>query len=550
MKKNFRRAGFILLFFLCGCIISEAGIYIRVNQVGYLPTDEKTAIVISVNALSGKEFVVKDVNGRVIEKGSIGVSNGSYGKFKFGYEINFTRVRSTGNYYIEVAGSRSPKFKVGKNIYNRIADSLLTFYKVQRCGYTSPHLHGLCHTEDATSLIENGVQIDKTYDVTGGWHDAGDYTKFLNTTAFATYMMLFSYEFDPVKFGFDHDKNNVPDILEEAKIGLDWLMRAAYNDKFITQVQNEQDQDVGWRMPEDDPLQFDRPAFVGIGKNLIGIYVATMSLASRIWKDVIRYDEYADQCLALAENYYSLRNDVTDVATSGTGVYVDQNYEGKLALGAIELFITIGRNTIFNDAVTYADAAQSDYWWSWGDINVLAHYKLSKYDNKYIEFLKNNLVHFSQTADSTIFGRGVEVSWGTNHAILGVTLQNILYSKISNDPSFHSLSIKQRDYILGRNPWGVSFVSGFGETITENFHHQVAYFNNGKIPGALAAGPIPKSILNDYDIEFEKRDRFAKFQTNEVVYIDDRMDYISNEPTISSNATAIFVMGYFSSRQP
>lgn len=550
MKKYILRASFILLFFLCGCVIPEAGIYIRINQVGYLPTDEKTAIVIAKEDISKLEYLVYNTNGKIADRGTIGTSKGKYGEFNFSYEINFSNLRSTGSYSIQIGESKSPEFKIGRNIFNQITDSLLTFYKVQRCGYTSPYLHGLCHTADATSLIGNEVQIDKTYDVTGGWHDAGDYTKFLNTTAFATYMMLFSYEFDPVKFGFDHNKNNIPDILEEAKVGLDWLIRASYNNKFITQVQNEKDQDVGWRLPEDDPLQFDRPAFVGIGKNLIGIYVATMSLASRIWRDVVKYDEFADQCLKLAENYYSLRDAVPDIATSGTGVYVDQNYEGKMALGAVELFSTTGRNNVLDEAVTYADAAQSDYWWSWGDINILAHYKLSKYDNKYIEFLKNNLVHFSQTADSTIFGRGVEVSWGTNHAILGVTLQNILYSKISNDRSFNSLAIKQRDYILGRNPWGVSFISGFGETRTENFHHQVAYFNNGKLPGALAAGPIPKSILNDYEIEFEKRDRFAKFQTKEVVYIDDRMDYISNEPTISSNATAIFVMGYFSSRQP
>ncbi|MCK7528297.1 MAG: glycoside hydrolase family 9 protein [Ignavibacteriales bacterium] len=75
------------------------------------------------------------------------------------------------------------------------------------------------------------------------------------------------------KFGYDLDKNDVPDILEEAKVGLDWLLRCNVdNQTLVSQVQNESDHNIGWRLPENDSLQFDRPAFVSIGKNTIGIY--------------------------------------------------------------------------------------------------------------------------------------------------------------------------------------------------------------------------------------------------------------------------------------
>ncbi len=525
-----------------------ADTFIRVNQLGFLPADKKSAIVISDIDISEREFVVKNSGGRVSERGLITVSKGSHGKFQYVYEIDFSMLRAPGRYIIEIAGSKSAEFSIGARIYNNLTDSLLSFFKVQRCGYTSPEMHDICHIADATALYKNGVLTNLQHDVTGGWHDAGDYTKFFNTTAFTTYMLLFAYEFDPQKYGFDNNGNNIPDILEEAKIGLDWLIRATYENKFITQVQDEDDQNVGWRLPEDDPLQFDRPAFVGNGKNLIGIFVATMSIASRIWKEKMNYFEFANKCLTLAENYFSYRNFAPNVAEEGTGAYIDQSFEGKLALGAVELYETTKRNSLLSEAMNYADEAKSDYWWSWGDINALAHYRLAEYDEKYIGYLKNNLEHFKNKSDSTVFDRAVEVSWGTNHAILGVTLQNILYSKVSGDRSFDSIALEQRDYILGRNPWGVSFISNIGETHTEYFHHQVAYFNNWKITGALAAGPIRKSILEERNIKFEKLDRFANFQTEDVVYIDDRMDYISNEPTISSNATAVFVMGYFSKR--
>ena len=78
-------------------------------------------------------------------------------------------------------------------------------------------------------------------------------------------------------------------------------------------------------------------------------------------------------------------------------------------------------------------------------------------------------------------------------------------------------------------------------------HHQIAYFNNGRIPGAVVGGPANRSIFKDYDFEIAD-DRYALFNNDMVEYNDDRNDFISNEPTIFGNSTAIFVFGYFSER--
>jgi hypothetical protein len=367
--------------------------------------------------------------------------------------------------------------------------------------------------------------------------------KFLNTTAFATYMLLFSYEFDPNKFSWDKNNNNIPDILEEAKVGLDWMLRCLYEkNKLITQVQDLRDHDAGWRMPEDDPIGFDRPAFIGIGKNLIGIYSATMALASRIWTNKINYPEFANKCLAAAESLYALKDKVPDIDSSGTGMYLDKTFKGKLALGAIELYITTKKPIYLEDAVTYADSAKSDYWWSWGDINALADYKLGKIIPRFGSYIKNNLDKFNKNKNKNLFGEGTAATWGTNVALLGISLQNILYKKLTGDVRYDSLETYQRDFILGRNPWGISFISGIGNNYTINFHHQI-FFIKKKLPGGFAAGPASKDVLDKYKIILEKKDKFYKFQTNESIYRDDRMDYITNEPTITGNATAIFIYG-------
>lgn len=549
MKRYFF-ISFLTLLILPSCIFNiqaEQEIFIRVNQVGFLPDDIKSFVVLSTKNLQGYDFeIINTKTNKKVFESVIKNNSGVYGSFRYTYNIDFSEVKENGEYEIYIGKIKSYPFRISKTVYNQLSKTLLDFYKIQRCGYTNPFLHKECHISDATSLIVNSDTLKTKLDLTGGWHDAGDYVKFLNTTAYTTYMMLFAYEFDPIRFGFDLNKNDVADILEEAKIGIDWMLRAVYNkNKFVTQVQDLRDHEVGWRMPEEDPLTFDRPAFIGVGKNLIGIYSATMALAATIWKDVLNYPEFAEQCRQSAEYFYSINQSVPDIDQSGSGMYIDKTYEGKLALGAVELYRLTNNKKYLNDAMVLADSAGSDFWWSWGDINSLAHFRLAKYDAKYSDYIKNNLIEFNKRKDENLFGKGAKLSWGTNNVLLGIALQNILWKKLTNDNSFDSLEAYQRDFILGRNPWGISFIYQVGDNYTQNFHHQISYFKN-KLPGGFAAGPASKEFLKSYNIQYETPDKYARFQTDEIYYRDDKADYITNEPTITANATAIFVFGNLS----
>lgn len=540
-----------LLILFTAQLINAQDIYIRVNQLGYLPEEQKKALIFSDDDISNSIISIRSsVNNEIALQDTLTNFLGEYGSYPFHFEIDFTEIENTGNYYIESSGNKSPHFYIDTNIYNHLVDSLLAFFRIQRCGFNKSDLHEFCHYYDATSYIINEEEYFSKIDVTGGWHDAGDYIKFLNTTAYATYMLLFSYEFDASKFDFDNNQNYFPDILEEALIGLDWLIKANYNNKLlVTQIQDLNDQRQGWRLPEDDNLLYSRPAFLGIGKNLIGIYSATMALAYRVLKEFNEYQDYSNKCLTLAENFYSLKDSAPDVNTSATGHYQDTNYQGKLALASIELYESTKREIFLNDAKDYAEAAGSDYWWSWGDINSLSHYRISKYEPEFKKYILNNLNHFKELSNKNIFSVAITDTWGSNSANLGVALTALLWNDLTSDSSYMNLVLDQRDFILGTNPWGVSFIYNIGEESSENFHSQVAYFNNGKLTGAVSAGPISRKSFQAYNIELENSfDRFEAFQTEKSVYFDDRMDYVTNEPTITANATAIFVFGNFSFR--
>ncbi len=555
MKKFvciFRINSLFIFFIFSTCFLTgqtKYSVFIRANQVGYLPGDLKTAIVFSENYFPLNKFYIKTLTGnRTVFRGSLYNSKKSYGKFKYCYTANFSKLNFPGTYRIEFNGIFSYPFKIGNRIYNNVADSLMLFFKEQRCGPTHPILHAPCHLSDVIRLIG-----DKNHrgpvDVTGGWHDAGDYIKFLSTTALTTYILIFSYEFDSSKFGFDSDRNGVPDVLEEAKVGLDWMLRCNYSKyKLITQVQDLRDQNVGWRMPENDTLRYDRPGFAGIGKDQIGLYAAVMAMAYRIWSEKFKLYDFADKCLNAAINLYSIRDKVPDIDSSGTGFYKDNSYFGKLALGAVELYITTKKEQYLNDAEKYADSAGSDYWWSWGNINALADYRLAKFNPRFANYILNNLISFNKEKDKTTFNHAMPYTWGTTNSLLGAALEVILYKNLTGSSRFDSLAIDQRDFVLGRNPWGLSFIYNIGTQFPHHLHSQVAYFHGGYLPGALAAGPAPESLLKKYKIKI-KNFHSNFFNTGTSKYYDDRFDYITNEPTIVSNATALFVYGFYSNRK-
>jgi len=532
-----------ILFVNCHTSISDS-IYIRTNQVGFLPEDLKTALILSKTNLQGEPFFIIEHNSSEIKfEGSITDSPSVYGNFNFCYEIDFSNLDATGKYKIKLLDSESYPFQIGISIYNNVRDSISLFFKAQRCGPTNPILHQPCHLSDVAKII--GYRDSTARDLTGGWHDAGDYVKFLKTTAYTTYLFLFSYEFDQQKFGYDLDKNNVPDILEEAKVGLDWLLRCNVdNETLVAQVQNETDHNIGWRLPENDSLQFERPGFVSIGKNTIGIYCAALALASKIWKEKFYDDDFASNCLTTAEKFYALRNNVQNIDTTFSNHYPEKDFNGKLALASVELFNSTKSEKYLKEAYMYGKKAGSDFWWSVGDINSLAHYKIAFHNPDFAKYIYQNLKHSKKASDDSILREGLEYSWGTTNALLGVSLQSILYKKLTGSKEFDSLNIFQRDYILGRNPWGVSFIYNIGTNFSKNLHSQVAFFNKGYLPGALAAGPAPSRLLENYKIQRFNNDN--EFNSDQIKYYDDRMDYITNEPTIVGNATALFVFGFLS----
>lgn len=286
-------------------------VHVRVNLVGYLPGDAKVAVAFADAPVRGGFSVVDAASGEPVHDGRVVPSAApGWGRFRHYYELDFTALRAPGRYRLRVeqTGDLSAPFTIGPDAYGGAHEELLAFMRQQRCGY-NPFLDRICHQRDGRSFY--APFADSTYiDVTGGWHDAGDQLKYLITGSNATAGMLLAYLLEPAKFGDAANAlgqprpNGVPDVLDEARWGLDWLHRLhPAPDQLVHQVADDRDH-LGWKWPDHDSSDYGwgpnsyRAAYFatgtpqGLGRykseatgvsNLAGRVAAAMALGRNPW---------------------------------------------------------------------------------------------------------------------------------------------------------------------------------------------------------------------------------------------------------------------------
>ena len=139
---SFGKLVLCFIFVLINEMNSAHNIFIRVTQVGFAEDEVKQGVIITNEDIDGSDFVIVDASSKeTLYKSVIGMNFGRYGKFDNSYRFDFTDFTQRGEFRIKVKGIYSNKFKIGKGLYLPVAQRLLEFFKIQRCGYTNPSYH-------------------------------------------------------------------------------------------------------------------------------------------------------------------------------------------------------------------------------------------------------------------------------------------------------------------------------------------------------------------------------------------------------------------------
>ena len=558
--------------------------WIRINQLGYRTNDIKVAVFISPQKVNLKSFRLVDVNsGKKVLVKNVPGNPETLEPFISCYRLSFTEFTAGGVYRIEAGDAVSPDFTIADNIYDGTADFLLNYMRQQRCGF-NPYIKDSCHMHDGY-IIYGGLSDSSHIDATGGWHDAADYLQYVATSANATYQMLYAYSDNPSSFGDSYlasglpGKDSVPDVLNEIRWGLDWLLKMnpapgiMYN-----QIADDRDH-IGFRFPNMDTANYgkgyERPVYRCTGKeqglfnyknratgiaSTAGKFASAFARGAEVYKSID--PEFSGLMISKAVSAfnYGLENPGACQTAPGTAPYFyeEDNWTDDMELAAIELYRITQNEKYLKHAVDFgrmepvtpwmgADTARHYQWYPFvnmGHPAIASGATGEEIKEEFLNNMKAGLQFIKTRGEKNPFCIGVPFIWCSNNLVAATLTQADLYAEISGDRSFAELEAAHRDWLFGCNPWGTSMIVGLPEPgdYPENTHS--SYVVKGEqVPGGLVDGPVYSTIFKGLKyIYLSQEDEYAPFQTKLAVYHDDYADYSTNECTMDGTACLIYYL--------
>ncbi|GJM35664.1 MAG: hypothetical protein DHS20C18_46650 [Saprospiraceae bacterium] len=577
----------IIVSFSLFCLFSfvvNAQSWIRINQLGYLPKSTKVAVWVAKEQTTINTFDLMDAKTNKKVWSSKKVENkGAYGPFTATCRLDFSDFEIPGEYYLQADTTLSPTFRVGPDVYDHTADFLLKYMRQQRCGF-NPFFNDSCHLDDGF-IVYHPTKSGQHLDVTGGWHDATDYLQYTATSANAVFQLLFAYRENPAAFGDAYQANGlpgangIPDVLDEAKWGMDWLLKMNPSDtEYYNQIADDRDH-AGFRLPTLDKVVYDsaqhgRPVYFCTGEpqglvkyknratgiaSTAGKYASAYAIGAAVLAE--HFPEYAPALASRAEQAFTFGQQHPGACQTAPGgapyFYEEDNWVDDMELAAAELYRLTGDASYLAEAQKYARQEPITPWmgadtarhYQWYPFFNAGHYEAaagkSPEKSEFIAYYAKGLELIQKRGQDNAFLMGIPFIWCSNNLVAACLSQSRLYRKLSGDPAFEPMEAALRDWLFGCNPWGTSMIVGLpeeGDTPIDP-HSSLTHLYNYKIDGGLIDGPVYGTIFNRLKgLVLFYKDEYAPFQSDLVVYHDDVGDYSTNEPTMDGTACLVYYL--------
>lgn len=578
---------------------------VRVNQLGYAARLPKVATVVSA-ATTPLDWKLLDATGKELTRGKTTVVGADADSGDSVHVIDFSAfdAASTGlRLAIEPTGAKQPgadegaadaageplvsdslvsdSFDIRTDLYHELKYDAFRYFYHNRSGIAIelPYARDAQWTRPAghapdVAKCAKGTGCDYELDVTGGWYDAGDHGKYVVNGGISVWTLMNYFErtkhaggdqtaFGKVKDLIPESDNTVPDVLDEARWELEFLLRMQVPDgQPLAGMVHHKMHDQEWTAlglapHEDTTPRILRPPSTAATLNL----AAVAAQAARIWKAFDQ--EFAARCLTAAEKAWAAA--VANPAvyakpedTIGGGPYDDSDVTDEFYWAAAELFITTGKREFEkylqeskHDASI--DAARSGTPMTWQRTDMLGTISLALVPSK-----RSN-VKYRQAVDAvakqfvtTVDAQGYRVPlaagddgypWGSNSSVINNALVSALAYDFTKKPEYLRTVVFALDYLLGRNALGQSYISGYGDRPLQNPHHRFwakqanAHFP-AAAPGALSGGP--NSALQD---PYARAAGLLGCKPQKC-FIDNIESWSTNEITINWNAPLFWVTAW------
>jgi PKD repeat protein len=532
---------------------------IKVNQLGFVPNTEKYALVTGFGedlpVTEGEKFqVIKAADDSVAYTGELDLITyfepADSGEKIF--KADFSELAAPGEYYIAIDGlDNSLKFTIAEDIYSSLVVDAARYFYYQRQGIELEEEYAQGYSrEDITPQDEEAIFASgekDPIDITKGWYDAGDFGKYVNAGATGISDLFWAYEIFPSQFGDDQfnipeSGNGVPDVLDEVRWELEWMLKMQDSESggFYPRVQSDDDENISERiiMDQNGCTTDDTACAAGVFAHAYLIYK--------------NYDEsFANQCLDAAKSAWTFLENNPNNIISPPGPYNVSDDSGDRLWAAASLYRATGEevyHTYFEENYKFFAAKFEDpdsYAHTWGDMWLTAFLSYLKAESKDAEveswietefgiWLDNILTRYENNPWNNAIVPG-NYFWGINMQVMNVPMDAIIGSKLLEkyNDRVSKLGFGSLNWLLGTNPLRFSFVSGYGEDSVKGVFSNI-YNLDGKegIPnGYMPGGP------NAY--EGAGLSRFAA-----KCYTRSTGDWVANEHTVYWNSALVFMSAY------
>jgi len=569
-----------------------AAIAVHLDQVGFRPGDPKRAVIAAPDARP-LDWTVADERGRVVLRGRaepLGPDAASGDRVQL---ATFTSLATPGRYRLRAGAAQSPAFDVGERVFAPLALDALHFFYQQRAGVPilarwagAARARAAGHATEVAACFSGRDERGNEWpgcpyrlDVAGGWYDAGDHGKYVVNAGISAWTLQNLYEAGFARALFADGRARLPeagngrdDLLDEARWEVEWMLRmqvpagtrlmlpAGDQDPdgrlVLTSVDaggmaHHKVADRRWTglptPPADDREErLLYPPSTAATLNL----AAVAAQAARLWRPLD--PAFADRALAAARAAWdaATRNPAVFAAQgfTGSGGYGDRNLADERAWAAAELFATT-REARFRAHLPAGPADAP----GWADVGTLGTITLAVAPDVPDDLARDARSRIAAAADRFLGdepGSGYRIpfatlayGWGSNSVILNRAMLLGLAARFTGQARYRAGAVDAADYVLGRNPLGQSYVTGYGERPMRNPHHRFwAPSLDPRLPapppGVVSGGPNSTAMVDPVAMALKGRCAPQR------CWADDANAYALNEVAINWNAPLVWVAAY------
>jgi endoglucanase len=480
---------------------------------------------------------------------------------------DFSALTQEGTYYVQnELGERSHCFRIGQDVYLALQKDLTKALYYQRCGcalqeaHAGVYTHPECHMQTAVLWTDRNAEKE----VRGGWHDAGDYGRYISPAAVAVGHLLYAYLLFPESFGdslnIPESGNGMPDALNECRYELEWMLKmqdeegGAYH-----KLTSERHAD--FIMPEEDHAQF---YLFPVSSMATADYAASMALASRVYR---AYDSgFADRLYEAAVKAYGWLDCHPEYVgfrnpdSCNTGEYDDVCDLDERLWAAAEMLVTTGEQKYQEqvDRLLREELTKTDFGWT--DVSGFAalailtdesHKASAESEAVLKEAVLAEADRLAAVAAQSGYGVAMEPEdyiWGSNMVVLNRGILLVLAALLAGQEDrrrvYEQTALAQMDYLLGMNAVDYSYVTGYGEHAYRHPHNRPTECDGIELPmpGWVSGGPF-KTPCDEVG-----REQIPEGTPPMKCYLDHAACYSLNEITIYWNTPAIFVTAYINAK--